>query len=302
MGREKAARKAHGALKTQSFTGPGARQALGQSIKSKLHLSLRAAKARTRATFWTRRATRGGVGSATPIQGGILEVLDSFEAGVPEKGPRAAARRHDVQALQDARQSQSKTGDAQQRPSFKKKLRRLLGPGERHAHPVVVRDTRTQGRGRKKKPSGTHSSRGPGLPPYQNKDVVPSKRWNRLLRRGRHQPARRGLGAAHRRSDDPREVKKRSRRSGGTSRRNFGAGTCRRTTGGSARNARAFFGSDFTEGRSGATGAECNKGAKRLADEWKLWATSATRRACARRSSLKPVQQARKKKDAPAIT
>ena len=35
MGREKAARKAH----TQSFTGPGARQALGQSIKSKLHLS-----------------------------------------------------------------------------------------------------------------------------------------------------------------------------------------------------------------------------------------------------------------------
>ena len=39
MGREKAARKAHGALKTQSFTGPGARQALGQSIKSKLHLS-----------------------------------------------------------------------------------------------------------------------------------------------------------------------------------------------------------------------------------------------------------------------
>ena len=39
MGREKAARKAHGALKTQSFTGPGARQALGQSLKSKLHLS-----------------------------------------------------------------------------------------------------------------------------------------------------------------------------------------------------------------------------------------------------------------------
>ena len=39
MGRENAARKAHGALKTQSFTGPGARQALGQSIKSKLHLS-----------------------------------------------------------------------------------------------------------------------------------------------------------------------------------------------------------------------------------------------------------------------
>ena len=39
MGREKAARKAHGALKTQSFTGPGARQALGQSGKSKLHLS-----------------------------------------------------------------------------------------------------------------------------------------------------------------------------------------------------------------------------------------------------------------------
>ena len=94
MGREKAARKAHGALKTQSFTGPGRARRWGsllnpnsicpgdeQKLADKGHILDEKGDA------WWRR-----IGYADS-QGGVPEVLDSFKAGVP-RGPVAAARRY----------------------------------------------------------------------------------------------------------------------------------------------------------------------------------------------------------------
>ena len=113
-----------------------------------------------------------------------------------------------------------------------------------------------------KKTFGTYSAGRPRAAPTRIRMWCRPRRWNRLLRVGAScaNTARRGRGESA-----PRMTQKSSRpsrRSGGTSRPSLGVGTCHRTTGGSAPNARVFFVWDFTEARSGGTGASATRAPK----------------------------------------
>jgi len=299
MGREKAARKAHGALKTQSFTGPGARQALGQSIKSKLHLSADEQKLADKGHIldekgdaWWRRI--GYADSREEFLKFWTALRPEFREGpVPPPDGTTCKRckmhvnlsRKPVTRNNVHRSRKNCDGGCWGQESVT--LIRLWC----ETHELRAEDT--------KKTFGTYSREAQGCP-YQNKDVVPSEALEQALK-SRGELCQHGEAWARRigASDDPEKLKAFTALWWDLAPQ-FRSWDVPPDDGRKCAQCACIFRLGFYRGTKWRDRCECNKGAKRLADEWKLMGYECYQKGLREKELVKPVQKPQKKKDAPA--
>ena len=150
-----------------------------------------------------------------------------------------------------------------------------------------------------KKTFGTYSREAQGCP-YQNKDVVPSEALEQALK-GRGELCQHGEAWARRigASDDPEKLKAFTALWWDLAPQ-FRSWDVPPDDGRKCAQCACIFRLGFYRGTKWRDRCECNKGAKRLADEWKLMGYECYQKGLREKELVKPVQQAPKKKDAPA--